>query len=78
MSLCDDLKFPFFLTPNPFRYISYFLLHKRFANRIQIKIFLFETFSYQALSSAVQVDNLKSDFREEGRERNKINKLFTS
>ena len=34
-----------FLTPNPFTYRSYLLLDKRFRNRIQIKIFLFETFS---------------------------------
>ena len=41
----DDLKVPtFFLAPNPFTYRSYFLLDKRFGNKIQIKIFLFETF----------------------------------
>ena len=37
VSLCDDLKFPFLLTPNPFTYRSYFLLDKRFGIRIWIK-----------------------------------------
>ena len=50
VSLRDDLKFPFFfLTPNSFTYRSYFLLDKRVGNRIQIKIFLFETFRGRGL-----------------------------
>ena len=40
VSLCDDLTFPFFfLTPIPFTYRGYFSLDKRFANRIEIKIY---------------------------------------
>ena len=37
VSLCDDLKFPFFLTPTLYTYRGYFSLDKRFGNRIQIK-----------------------------------------
>ena len=55
VSLCDDLKFPFFLSPNPFTYRSYFLLDKSFGNTIQIKIFLFECSVCKSLKNAFAV-----------------------